>query len=344
MRWAELVGLEVEYVRDGGIRVEWQLYELDDGELHRCPPKDDSYRTVRVPGWLSTLASEHIARTRRQPCVCHGQRYVFGGHRAANGAPRRAGPTLLDVARRAGISAGTVSNVLNRPDVVGEATRLAVQTAIGDLGYVRDTRSGDPAAHWRRNGFATWLFQPAATGRYPAKAPQPVRPVPILAEPWPGVPVRGRGAASRADACWLPIAAGLTPHGLRHTYKTLMVQLGTPATVMDEQMGHADGSVQARYAHGTPEMWCRLMDGLTGLWDEALAARRRLSPGSPVAVLDRLLRDQGRRDREPRQKDRLPDFSRGDRQRILAVGRMLRRWAPTWCFSVGTAGFEPTTP
>jgi hypothetical protein len=71
-----------------------------------------------------------------------------------------------------------------------------------------------------------------------------------------------------------------------------MVQLGTPSTVMDEPMGHADGSVQARHAHGTPEMWRRLMDGLTQLWNEALAARRRLSPGSPVAVLDRLLRDQ----------------------------------------------------
>jgi hypothetical protein len=27
MRWAELVGLGTGYVRDGGIRIEWQLYE-----------------------------------------------------------------------------------------------------------------------------------------------------------------------------------------------------------------------------------------------------------------------------------------------------------------------------
>lgn len=29
-------------------------------------------------------------------------------------------------------------------------------------------------------------------------------------------------ASGRADACWLPIAKGLTPHGLRHTHKTVM--------------------------------------------------------------------------------------------------------------------------
>ncbi len=40
-------------------------------------------------------------------------------------------------------------------------------------------------------------------------------------------------AAGRADACWLPVASGLTPHGLRHTHKTLMEELGTA--------GQADG-------------------------------------------------------------------------------------------------------
>jgi hypothetical protein len=35
-----------------------------------------------------------------------------------------------------------------------------------------------------------------------------------------------------------------------------------------------------------------LLDGLTELWDEALDARRRMRPGSPVTVLDRLLREK----------------------------------------------------
>jgi integrase len=93
--------------------------------------------------------------------------------------------------------------------------------------------------------------------------------------------------------CWLPVAPKLTPHGLRHSYKTLMIELGTSATLMDAQMGHADGSVQALYAHVTAGMVRRLLDGLTEVWLSALEVRRRLSPGSPVDVLDRLLRREG---------------------------------------------------
>jgi hypothetical protein len=73
---------------------------------------------------------------------------------------------------------------------------------------------------------------------------------------------------------------------LRHTYKTLMVELGTPSTVMDDQMGHSYGSVEARYTHATTDMIRHLLDGLTAVWDDALAARRQLSTGSPVAILD----------------------------------------------------------
>jgi integrase len=102
---------------------------------------------------------------------------------------------------------------------------------------------------------------------------------------------RGRNAAGRADAGWLPIAAGLTPHGLRHTHKTLMDELGTPPKLKDERMGHEDGSVQARYSHVTAEMRRRLVDDLTSVWRAALAQRRSMGPGSPVAVLDRLLKE-----------------------------------------------------
>ncbi len=41
-----------------------------------------------------------------------------------------------DVARRAGVSVGTVSNVLNRPQIVTEETRRVVEDAIRDLGFV----------------------------------------------------------------------------------------------------------------------------------------------------------------------------------------------------------------
>jgi LacI family transcriptional regulator len=45
---------------------------------------------------------------------------------------------IKDVALHAGVSVGTVSNVLNRPDRVRPATRLKVETAIADLGFVRN--------------------------------------------------------------------------------------------------------------------------------------------------------------------------------------------------------------
>ncbi|HET6479255.1 MAG TPA: LacI family DNA-binding transcriptional regulator [Actinoplanes sp.] len=291
LRWGELVGLETEYVRPGGIRVEWQLYELDTGEFVRCPPKDDSYRTADAPEFLDVMIREHIERSRPKPCSCHGRTYVFTGHRPANKAAQTPGAKLVDVARLAGVSTGTISNVLNRPDTVPDATREKVAVAIAKLGYSRvGSATAERAPHWRRTGFATWLFKPAVTGWYPATAPHQPRPVPVIGEPWPGIPARGRGAAGRADACWTPLAPGLTPHGLRHSHKTAMDELGTPQKLKDDRMGHADGSVGSRYSHITASMRRTLCDGLTERWNAALHARQALAPGSPVGVLDRLLR------------------------------------------------------
>jgi LacI family transcriptional regulator len=46
--------------------------------------------------------------------------------------------SVRDVARKAGVSVGTVSNVLNSPDKVAEKTVLKVQQAISALGFVRN--------------------------------------------------------------------------------------------------------------------------------------------------------------------------------------------------------------
>jgi hypothetical protein len=70
----------------------------------------------------------------------------------------------------------------------------------------------------------------------------------------------------------------------------MMEEVGTPPKLMDERLGHEDGSVQARYSHVTLRMRARLMDALTEQWEEALEVRREMSPGSPVAALDALLR------------------------------------------------------
>ncbi|MEH1123159.1 LacI family DNA-binding transcriptional regulator [Micromonospora sp. CPCC 206061] len=54
--------------------------------------------------------------------------------------------SVRDVAIRAGVSVGTVSNVLNRPDIVTPTTRSRVLAAIQELGFVRN----DAARHLRR--------------------------------------------------------------------------------------------------------------------------------------------------------------------------------------------------
>jgi len=46
--------------------------------------------------------------------------------------------SIKEVARRAGVSIGTVSNVLNRPEQVAATTRQRVLDAIAELGYVRN--------------------------------------------------------------------------------------------------------------------------------------------------------------------------------------------------------------
>jgi hypothetical protein len=49
------------------------------------------------------------------------------------------GARIQDVARHAGVAIGTVSNVLNYPDKVAEGTRLRVEAAIAELGFVRNS-------------------------------------------------------------------------------------------------------------------------------------------------------------------------------------------------------------
>jgi hypothetical protein len=56
------------------------------------------------------------------------------------------------------------------------------------------------------------------------------------------------------------------------------------------RIGHKDGSVQSRYDHITTGTRQALMAALTEMWEESLDARRAMSPTSPVAVLDALLR------------------------------------------------------
>lgn len=67
--------------------------------------------------------------------------------RAGGGKPAVSRVTIREVARLAQVSLGTVSNVLNNPEVVAPATRQRVVEAIDKTGFVRST-----AAHQLRVG------------------------------------------------------------------------------------------------------------------------------------------------------------------------------------------------
>ncbi|MEU4833971.1 substrate-binding domain-containing protein [Streptosporangium sp. NPDC023615] len=63
--------------------------------------------------------------------------------------------SIKEVAARAGVSPGTVSNVLNRPEKVAASTRSRVETAIRELGFVRHgSASSLRAGHSRTVGLS----------------------------------------------------------------------------------------------------------------------------------------------------------------------------------------------
>lgn len=55
---------------------------------------------------------------------------------------RKGAHGIVDVATRAGVSAATVSRYYNQPDVVRLDTRLRIEKAANDLGYIRDRMAG----------------------------------------------------------------------------------------------------------------------------------------------------------------------------------------------------------
>ncbi|ASR38515.1 LacI family transcriptional regulator [Prauserella marina] len=60
-------------------------------------------------------------------------------------------PSIKDVAERAGVSVGTVSNVLNHPERVSTNTRESVLTAISALGFVRNSSAAQLRAGTSRS-------------------------------------------------------------------------------------------------------------------------------------------------------------------------------------------------
>lgn len=70
--------------------------------------------------------------------------------------PPRAAPKMTDVAKRAGVSAMTVSRALKADGAVSNETRLRILKAVDELGYVLDQTAGTLSS--KRSGFVAALI------------------------------------------------------------------------------------------------------------------------------------------------------------------------------------------
>lgn len=130
-------------------------------------------------------------------------------------------------------------------------------------------------------------FRAAACSRYYSRTAKAYVPVPVVAGSFVGEPACGR---READATWVPIAPGATPHSLRHSHRVWMDDDGIPEVLMHERLGHDMTGIRAVYSHVSPDARQRLCDSLTARWEQSLLQRAALHPSSPVPLLDGLLR------------------------------------------------------
>ena len=155
---------------------------------------------------------------------------------------------------------------------------------------------GPDGGHPRRSNYADRYLTPAAKGLYPAR--QGVRrPVYVTAETWPGIPIRKGNrrakAADLAEATWPDLIGKFKPHDDRHTHATWLDAANLNKVIQMDRRGHAMPGMDAVYNHITPEMRQHLCDVLEGLWDQAVARRRQLSPTSAVPILNQILAQNG---------------------------------------------------
>lgn len=95
--------------------------------------------------------------------------------------------------------------------------------------------------------------------------------------------------ASSALSCWLPIKHGLTPHGLRHSHKTWMIEDGIPEILAEQRLGHDVPGMRGLYAHVSDAMRDNLKAALQARWEASLRARIAIQPQSPLPLLNQLL-------------------------------------------------------
>jgi hypothetical protein len=65
-----------------------------------------------------------------------------------------------------------------------------------------------------------------------------------------------------ALAAWLPVRAGLTPHGFRHSHKTWMIEDRIPEILAETRLGHEVPGMRGLYSHVSDQMRQELKDKL----------------------------------------------------------------------------------
>jgi integrase len=297
MRWSEALGLQDRSVHGGTMGIDWKLYELG-ARFYQGRPKDGSIREVDVPPFLADMLDRYQAETGQRTCTCHnaespwcpGRSYVFlgpaGGHfrrsnystrivrPAADGwypersgaRPRAASPVLADLSAA---WPGTPQSPWP-PAVKGEPFEPPTGWGVPRIAATDDRAQCSACGH------SISLRMDGLVGSHQIR----------------GIRCPGVGAAAAepvALASWLPVRAGLTPHGLRHGHQTWLDDLGIRYVLQSERMGHEVPGMRGVYSHITPRMRADLRAGLQELWEQSLLERAAMAVTSAVPILDRLL-------------------------------------------------------
>jgi integrase len=225
VRWGELIGLERHDVQRAAIHLDWQLSELN-GRFEKMPPKDDSYRVIDLPPFLSDLLAHQITarpdgRCRCPRNACGGRDgYLFLG--TDRGHPRRSG-----------------------------FNRRFWHPAVDGLYPATNGQHARPA-------------RPVLVDMEPGWPGTPLRPAwppAIPGQDWE--PPRGRGRTNheqRQVASCLPIKSGLVPHGLRHGHKTWVIEDAIPEVLQHDRLGHEMDGIKATYSPTSPTRCARTSD------------------------------------------------------------------------------------
>jgi hypothetical protein len=117
----------------------------------------------------------------------------------------------------------------------------------------------------------------------------------------------------------------LTPHGLRHSHKTWMIEDNIPEILAEQRLGHQVPGIRGLYAHASDRMRAGLTAALQARWEDSLRERSARHPRSPLPLLDELLAPiraaeipAPARPRALRHEPMTPDLTSRNREKMIS--------------------------